>query len=95
MVRTLRHAGAVVNRSCGMHVHVDASQHTPKSLKNTLSIMYSKEDILFKALNVNESRVERWCQKVREPMQENLPGDRAWRYDRSHYPSLNQHQPER
>ena len=59
VVRTLRHAGAVVNGSCGMHVHVDASKHTPQSLKNALSIMYSKEDILFKALNVNESRVER------------------------------------
>ena len=72
VVRALRHAGAVVNGSCGMHVHVDASQHTPKSLKNALSIMYSKEDILFKALNVNESRVERWCQKVREPMLEKI-----------------------
>lgn len=68
VVRALRHAGAVVNGSCGMHVHVDASKHTPQSLKNALSIMYSKEDILFKALNVNEHRVERWCQKVREPM---------------------------
>ena len=44
VVRTLRHAGAVVNSSCGMHVHVDASKHTPQSLKNALSIMYSKED---------------------------------------------------
>ena len=30
--------------------------------------MYSKEDILFKALQVNERRASRWCQKVREPM---------------------------
>ena len=73
VVRALRHAGAVVNGSCGMHVHVDASKHTPQSLKNALSIMYSKEDILFKALNVNEHRVERWCQKVREPMLEKSP----------------------
>ena len=51
---------------------MDASQHTPLSLKNALSIMYSKEDILFKALNVNERRVERWCQKVREPMLEKI-----------------------
>ena len=58
VVRALRHAGAVVNSSCGMHVHVDASKHTPQSLKNALSIMYSKEDILFKALNVNERRVQ-------------------------------------
>ena len=72
VVRALRHAGAVVNSSCGMHVHVDASRHTPQSLKNALSIMYSKEDILFKALNVNEARVERWCQKVREPMLEKI-----------------------
>ena len=72
VVRCLRRAGAVVNESCGLHVHVDASQHTPLSLKNALSIMYSKEDILFKALNVNERRVERWCQKVREPMLEKI-----------------------
>ena len=72
VVRALRRAGAVVNESCGMHVHVDASKHTPQSLKNALSIMYSKEDILFKALNVNERRVVRWCQKVREPMLEKI-----------------------
>lgn len=72
VVRALRRAGAVVNESCGMHVHVDVSKHTPQSLKNALSIMYSKEDILFKALNVNERRVERWCQKVREPMLEKI-----------------------
>ena len=71
-VRRIRQAGGKVNDSCGMHVHVDASKHTPQSLKNALSIMYSKEDILFKALNVNESRVERWCQKVREPMLEKI-----------------------
>ena len=72
VVRCLRHHGAKVNTSCGQHVHVDASNHTPRSLKNAMTIMYSKEDILFKALNVNESRVERWCQKVREPMLEKI-----------------------
>lgn len=59
VVRTLRQAGAVVNSSCGMHVHVDAANHTPQSLKNALTIMYAKEDILFKALKVNENRVQR------------------------------------
>lgn len=66
VVRCLRKRGAKVNSSCGMHVHVDASNHTPRSLKNALTIMYSKEDILFKALQVNPDRVEQWCQKVRE-----------------------------
>lgn len=53
VVRCLRSHGGKVNSSCGMHVHVDASNHTPRSLKNALTIMYSKEDILFKALQVN------------------------------------------
>lgn len=67
-LRQVRHAGARVNSSCGLHVHVDAANHNRQSLKNLLSIMYAKEDILFKALQVNESRAARWCQKVREPM---------------------------
>lgn len=72
VVRTLRHAGAVVNGSCGMHVHVDASKHTPQSLKNALSIMYSKEDILFKALKVQTSRESNYCQKVRPAVLEKI-----------------------
>lgn len=67
-VRQVRHAGARVNGSCGLHVHVDASNHNRQSLKNLIGIMYSKEDILFKALQVNEARAARWCKKVREPM---------------------------
>jgi len=67
-VRRVRKAGAKVNGSCGIHVHVDASNNNRQSLKNLIGIMYSKEDILFKALQVSESRAERWCQKVREPM---------------------------
>ena len=67
-VRQVRHAGAIVNSSCGIHVHVDAANHNRQSLKNLIGIMYSKEDILFKALQVRENRVERWCKKVREPM---------------------------
>ena len=67
-IRQVRHAGAKANSSCGIHVHVDAANHNRQSLKNLLSIMYSKEDILFKALQVNERRASRWCQKVREPM---------------------------
>ena len=67
-VRRVRKAGAKANSSCGIHVHVDAANHNRQSLKNLIGIMYSKEDILFKALQVNEDRAEQWCQKVREPM---------------------------
>ena len=67
-VRRIRQAGGKVNDSCGMHVHVDASNHNRQSLKNLLSIMYSKEDLLFKALKTDPARAHRWCQRVREPM---------------------------
>ena len=67
-VRRVRKAGAKVNSSCGIHVHVDAANHNRQSLKNLIGIMFSKEDILFKALQVNEERAAHWCQKVREPM---------------------------
>lgn len=67
-IRQIRHAGGKVNESCGLHVHVDGAGHNRQSLKNLLSIMFSKEDMLFKALQVNEDRAERWCKKVREPM---------------------------
>lgn len=67
-VRAVRKAHAKVNDSCGLHVHIDASRFDNQSLKNLMSIMYSKEDLLFQALQVPESRVRRWCQPVREGM---------------------------
>ena len=67
-MRRVKSIGAKVNGSCGLHVHVDASNHNRQSLKNLIGIMYSKEDLLFKALQVNEARAARWCKKVREPM---------------------------
>jgi len=72
VVRCLRHHGAFVNDSCGQHVHVDASKHTPRSLKNAMTIMYSKEDILFKALKVQSERADRYCQKVRPAVLEKI-----------------------
>ena len=67
-VRRVQKAHAKVNKSCGIHVHVDAANHNRQSLKNLIGIMYSKEDILFKALQVNPARERDFCQKVREPM---------------------------
>lgn len=72
VVRCVKNAGAFVNSSCGMHVHVDASNHTPRSLKNALTIMYCKEDILFKALNVQTRREDEYCQKVRPMVVEKI-----------------------
>ena len=58
-VRRVRKAGAKANKSCGIHVHVDAANHNRQSLKNLIGIMYSKEDILFK--RSEERRVGKEC----------------------------------
>ena len=63
LVRKLRAGGARVNDSCGIHVHVDASAHTPQTLRNIVNIMASKEDLLYKALRVQVDR-ERYCRKA-------------------------------
>lgn len=63
LIRKLRSGGAKVNDSCGIHVHVDASAHTPQTLRNIVNIMASKEDLLYKALQVQVSR-ERYCQRA-------------------------------
>ncbi len=38
IVRKLKDAGAKVNASCGIHVHVDASNHNPQTLRNVSNI---------------------------------------------------------
>ena len=63
LVRTLRGAGARVNNSCGIHVHVDAARHTVQTLRNIVNIMAAKEDLLYKALQV-EVRRQHYCQKA-------------------------------
>ena len=63
LVRKLRAGGARVNDSCGIHVHVAASSHSPQTLRNIVNIMASKEDLLYKTLQVQVSR-EQYCQKA-------------------------------
>ena len=50
---TCKALNRISSLDCGIHVHVDASNHNRQSLKNLIGIMYSKEDILFKALQVS------------------------------------------
>ena len=64
LVRKLRKAGAIANESCGIHVHVDASPFNANTLRNITNIMASKEDLIYKALQVTVARQHRWCKPV-------------------------------
>lgn len=72
IVRKLRAAGAVTNASCGIHVHVDASPHNANTLRNITNIMASKEDLIYKALQVNVARERQYCKKVEQSFLEEL-----------------------
>lgn len=63
LIRKLRSAGAKVNNSCGIHIHVDAATHNEKTLRNIVNIMAAKEDLLYKALKVQVQR-EQYCKKA-------------------------------
>lgn len=63
LVRKIRTAGGKVNDSCGIHIHVDASVHTVKTLRNIVNIMAAKEDLLYKTLGVRPRR-EHYCKKA-------------------------------
>ncbi|MEQ8154484.1 MAG: amidoligase family protein [Clostridiaceae bacterium] len=65
IVRCFRKAGAIANRSCGIHIHIDGANHTPISLKNLVNLIASKEELLYKALEIDPLRL-RYCKKVNE-----------------------------
>ncbi|NBI17993.1 virulence associated protein [Neglecta sp. X4] len=63
IIRKLRSAGAKVNSSCGIHIHIDATPHDVKTLRNIVNIMAAKEDLLYKTLKVDVHR-EHYCAKA-------------------------------
>lgn len=64
IVRELRKAGAFVNTSCGIHIHIGAEKHTPITLSNLVKIMASKEELIYKALAVLLSRANHYTKKI-------------------------------
>ena len=64
VVRKLRKAGAKVDASCGIHIHVGLGEHTPQSLRRLVNIVNAKEDLLTLALGISPERRDRWCRPV-------------------------------
>lgn len=72
IVRELRHNGAIADKSCGIHIHVNGAPFDARSLRNLTNIMRSKEDLIYKALRVNPAREHRYCKKVDEEFLQEL-----------------------
>jgi len=64
LIRELRKGGAFVDEgSCGIHIHLNGADHTPRSIRNFINIIASKNDLLYKSLQIGSART-RWCKKM-------------------------------
>lgn len=63
LIRKLRKAGGFANNSCGIHIHLDGAAHTARSIRNFINIIASKNDLFYKALQINPERA-RFCKTM-------------------------------
>lgn len=71
ILRQLRKSGAQVNNSCGIHIHIGAGEFTPSTLRNLVNTIASKDDLIYKALQIETSRL-RYCRKTSEELVETI-----------------------
>ncbi len=64
VVRAVRAAGAHTSSQCGVHIHLDADAFTTKALVNLAKIVNKQEDLIVKALDVNDRRLTSYAKKV-------------------------------
>jgi len=65
IVRSLRKAGAFSesqNRT-GIHIHLDGADHTPRSIRNFINLIYSRNDLLYESLQIESERMK-YCKKM-------------------------------
>lgn len=67
LIRRLRKAGGFANASCGIHIHLNGADHNAQSIKNFINIIASKNDLLYKALQIKSERM-RYCKKMDEKL---------------------------
>lgn len=66
IIREFRTAGAFRDDSCGIHIHVGAKDMTAKQVCNLVKTMSAYENLIYKALNVDEYRATKWCRKTEQ-----------------------------
>ena len=69
LIRKLRKAGATATKGtkCGIHIHLDGTPHTARSLSNFVKIIAAKEDLLYDALAFDPAR-QNYCRKTDRAM---------------------------
>lgn len=71
IVRQLRHKRAFVNARCGIHIHLDGAGHNLTTIKNFIHIIYARNELFYKALNINPTR-QHYCKKLDKSLVERI-----------------------
>ena len=66
VIRNVRAAGCIPDKTCSVHCHIDGRNHDIKSLNNLAKMVYKNEDLIYQALNVSISRRNRWARPMDE-----------------------------
>ena len=64
IVTMIRNAGAMIDESCGIHVHVSHKDMTPKALRRLVIQWANKEDAVLYGVQTIPARLESFCKTV-------------------------------
>ena len=81
LIRLFRGAGAFAPDDAGIHIHLDGAEHTPRTICNFVKIIASKNDLLYKALQIKEERM-RYCKKLDELLVKRINNIRPRSFER-------------
>lgn len=76
VVRAVRGAGAKVDSTCGIHVHVDAAGFDAGALRNLVKIVNKQERLIEHALGISQARRARWCRGIDQAFLEKIEKQR-------------------
>ena len=64
IINRLRNAGALANKKCGIHIHLDGRQYTAHDVKNLCNIVASRTELFSKSLEIVKARRMKYCQDL-------------------------------
>ena len=67
LLQNMQQLGARVNRSCGLHIHVDGKNFTPQAIVNLVTLIGSRELLLYKALSIPKDRMK-YCKRINDDL---------------------------
>lgn len=94
VVRAVRAAGAKVDTSCGIHIHIGANAFTPQAVTNLVKTVHKQEELIYEALKVNPTRKSKYAKPVDENFLHTIETRKPARMDDLNvawYGSLNRH----